>query len=604
MKGSVVGTWISSLQELFGKDKVVQALQEQGWDPDRIITPMEDIDDSEPRKIIERVAAKSGKATEDIWQDIGQSNIKTFHGWFPSYFERNSLKDFLMMMDEIHRQLTKRIPGANPPRIIGTEISPREIELHYISKRGMFSYFLGLLRGSSLFFKEKIEPEIIEQGQIDGKHFMKVRVRFEKGEKQEQIFSGSKFFSFGFLRSLASKIALGSTLLSLPVFLFLFVPAKNFVALIISLAAVFFSSLILGGIVTKPVPALGEQIKKIGELDFTARDEFSSADILESISKQLTDLKENMKKDFIFLKGGTDDLHTFTIKFSEIASKMEELSDGISNVVHQVAEGAVYQAEETEKSVGILTDNIENLNSLAKKEMDSRSSLEEAVQNIRNSYAEVQNVAKLLLATREQFGQVNTQGKELSARVKNIMEIVTTVEGIANQTNLLALNAAIEAARAGEQGKGFAVVADEIRSLADEVKVAVKTINENLKYFIDEVGKLVVNIENQFYELDRSNKNLEKAVTENMKATDEIGSVSETIADLVNELSGETKNISDVFQNMHALAAIAEENSASSEEMSANVMEYSEKIKDLIQYIHQLEQLTEGYREELRKYKI
>ena len=68
-------------------------------------------------------------------------------------------------------------------------------------------------------------------------------------------------------------------------------------------------------------------------------------------------------------------------------------------------------------------------------------------------------------------------------------------------------------------------------------------------------------------------------------------------------LSDETKHISEVFQNLHTLAAIAEENSASSQEMSAMaVAEYSDKIKDLTSYVQQLEDVTKGFREELRKY--
>ncbi|MBZ4653409.1 MAG: chemotaxis protein [Peptococcaceae bacterium] len=224
--------------------------------------------------------------------------------------------------------------------------------------------------------------------------------------------------------------------------------------------------------------------------------------------------------------------------------------------------------------------------------------------NIQRSYQQVQGVSDHLTQTKDSFARVNQQGQEIKERVKEIMEIATTVEQIADQTNLLSLNASIEAARAGEMGRGFTVVAQEIRGLADDVKQAVKTINENLGFFITEVGSLVNHIQDQYQRLEESNKSLNGAVQDNMSATQKIAGVANQIVRLVEELSRETKHIAEVFQNLHALAAIAQENSASSEEMSANVMEYSEKIKELTGYICQLEQLTVGFKEELDKYII
>ncbi|MFZ7102351.1 MAG: heme NO-binding domain-containing protein [Peptococcaceae bacterium] len=603
MKGSVVGTWLSSLKEIYGTDIVDQTITEIGWQTDRIISPSEDIPDSEPKKIVELVARTVGKNPGEVWREMGRHNIRTFSTWFPSYFERFSLKDFLMMMDEVHRQLTKRIPNAVPPRLLAKETGIRELELVYLSQRGMFDYFLGLIEGSANFFNEKIAITILDKGQqSDGKYFIKVNLQLEKAERPPKSYVINKILSVGIIKNLPVKIALAASLVMFPIAWGISAGSIN--AALLLTAATFLINFILCSLILRPLKGLKEQISKLEDLDFASKAAFSSKDTLDEISTQLDSLKDHVKKDFLFLKGGTDDLHTFTLKFGEIAAQMAQVSDGISGVVHQVAEGAVYQAEETEKSVGVLTDNLENLNTLARRELETKSNLEEAVNNIQISYQEVQKVADLLLMTKDQFGQVNAQGKDLSTRVQNIMEIVTTVENIADQTNLLALNAAIEAARAGEQGRGFAVVSEEIRKLADDVKKAVKTINENLQYFINQVSKLVLDIEAQFAQLENSNRSLEKAVKDNMSATTEIGNVSTTIVTLVEELSRETQNISEVFENLHTLAAIAQENSASSEEMSANVMEYSDKIKELSGYIKQLEQLTGGFKDELKKYKI
>ncbi|SMB92229.1 Methyl-accepting chemotaxis protein [Desulfonispora thiosulfatigenes DSM 11270] len=601
MKGSVVGTWINSLQSFFGNKLVDEVLKENNWEPDRIISPTEDIADNEAFNIISLISKKVNKTKAEIWRQIGKQNIYSFESWFPSYFDRPSLKDFLLAMDEIHRQLTKKIPGATPPRLIATEVSPKQIEITYISKRGLFDYFLGLLEGSAEYFKEKLDVTILDKGIKDNKHFIKVSLILEKGEQTTENYNLTKRLSLG-IKELPLKIAVSTGLISLPL-IALGTGSFSFKTILLSLV-IFLASFGVSNVMLKPLKSLQEQIKNMENSDFSKRKLVITNDSLEIINSQLNTLQENIQKDFLFLKGGTDDLHSFTKKFSDIASQMEQVSDTIQGVVQQVAEGAVYQAEETEKSVSTLTENIENLNQIAEEELKSKEQLETAIVNIKTSYVEVQKVANLLLQTKDEYQIVNKQGTDLSERVHNIMGIATTVESIADQTNLLALNAAIEAARAGEHGRGFAVVAEEIRKLADDVKRAVQTINENLQYFITEVAKLVSNVQEQFIHLENSNQNLEKAVKDNTESTEQITNVSNTIVSLVDKLAKETEDISQMFQNIHTLAAIAEENSASSEEMSANVMNYSEKLKDLTSYIHQLEGLTSGFRDELKKYKI
>ncbi len=601
MKGTVVDTWFNSIAEFYGQDILDAALKEYGWPAHRIITPAENIPDHQPFKIVEIVAGKVGKSTAEVWRAIGKSNVYSFHAAYPSYFERHNLRDFLLMMDEVHAQLTKKIAGANPPRLIPTRLEARKIELHYISTRGLFDYFLGLLEGCSVFFEEKLNVQVVDKGKDGDKHFIRVRLTLEKGEEYSRQYKLASILSLGFIKNLPMKIALGTSLLSL--LLFLVLQGLSLGTLFSTLGVLVFTYLI-SSIALRPLGGLKEQASNFKDFSFATATPILSNDKLEEISSELEGFKENLTKDFLYLKGGTDDLYAFSRKFSQIAGEMSEVSDVIANVVHQVSEGAVYQAVETEKSVTVLTGNIDKLNELAERELDAKSGLELAVANIKDSFGEVQNVAGLLLETKEQFGNVNQQGDKLARRVENIMEIVTTVEGIAEQTNLLALNAAIEAARAGEQGRGFAVVAEEIRKLADDVKQAVRTVNENLEYFVGQVNILVADIGKQFVQLDDGNKSLEAAVTDNMEATEEINSVANTIVDLVEELSNETRHISEVFQNLHTLAAIAQENSASSQEMSANVSEYSDKIKDLTSYVQQLEQVTAGFQEELRKYTI
>ena len=126
----------------------------------------------------------------------------------------------------------------------------------------------------------------------------------------------------------------------------------------------------------------------------------------------------------------------------------------------------------------------------------------------------------------------------------------------------------------------------------------------NLAAFTGGLNNLVGQVNQQYTQLDAGNRMLVSVLDGNRTSTSQIATVTEGISRLIGRLSDEAKQLASVYENIHSLAAIAQENSASSEEMSANVTEYAERIKELIANIHQMEELTDNYQKELRKYKV
>ncbi|QNU68009.1 heme NO-binding domain-containing protein [Ruminiclostridium herbifermentans] len=603
MKGTVVTNWLKSLEALYGEDIVAKALASNSWPEGRIINPKENIEDESIFAVMNSAAKLIGKPIEEVWREVGRSNIVSFSKWFPSFFERASLKGFLMMMDHVHTQLTKMIPGAKPPRLIAKELSTNEIEMRYSSRRGMYDYFLGLLEGSATFFNEKLTYDEIERGTDGENKFLRVKIKFEKESKKPKKFILSKVLSLGFLKSIPLKTSVLPAIISTAALAIVF-PGQGILKYGISCILIFLLILAASKISQQPIRYLNKELDNLINLDFSEKILVQSGDEVEKFADRMNILKETMTKDFLFLKGGSDDMYSFTSSFSEIASKMEFVSDGISSLVYEVANGAVHQAEETEKSVYILNSNIEEINRITSEQTDGKGNLEEAVNKLESSFNQTEKVASMLLNVRNNFEQVNNDGVQLSKQVNEILDIVNTVADVADQTNLLALNAAIEAARAGEAGKGFAVVADEIRNLAESSRTSVNVINDSLMMFTGQVSGFVEKINEQFAQLEESSKTLADVLNGNRNSTQQIVVVANLIANLVAQLSSETQKLSSINENMHSLAAIAEENSASSEEMSSNVSEYSDKIKDLVQNIQMLEDLLDMYKTELRKYTI
>lgn len=603
MKGTVVNIWITTLRRMVGDQNVSAAMKRVSWNEERIISPLEDVKDQEIFALVDTIAGEARKTPSDLWREIGRNNVSTFKDWFPSYFEHSNYKSFLMMMDTVHKQIEKMVKGATPPRLLPTEPEGNQLIIHYQSKRGMFDYFLGLLEGGAKFFNEQVEIKELERGkESDGRHYSKIQLTFQYSTLEKERYTGSTLLSLGFIRSVPLKVAM---IPSLVVLLYSLLLMKGSLLLSVGAGVLSFLMIFLASsMVNAPNDLVRNQLKKIGTMDFSGKTKITTNDDTEETMRAINYLKNRLRGDMLFIKGGMDDLHGFNKKFSQVATRLRDAADIISDSVHEVADGATHQAQETERSVEILNSNVQTLNALSEEELKRKVFLEEAVDNIEQSFQELTSVVGSLNSVKESFSLVNQQGHELATKVKDIISIVSAVESIAGQTNLLALNASIEAARAGEMGRGFAVVAEEIRKLAEDSRSAVNTINASLNQFTHEVTSMVQKVGDQYNLLEENNQTLEQVSEKNRMATVRITEVSEGIAELSDKLSMETKHISNVFENMHTLAAIAEENAASSEEMSATVMQFTDELVTFTEYVGELDKLSENLKGELKNYKL
>ncbi|SDY66642.1 heme NO-binding domain-containing protein [Tindallia californiensis] len=604
MKGTVVNVWINTMKKLYGEDTKDRILTEQGWNPQKVITPMEEIEDREIFDLIAAFAKNEGISPEEQWRKLGQNNIPAFYDWFPSYFGTSSAMNFLLLMDKVHIQLTKMIPGANPPRLIPEMIDDHTMEMTYRSKRGLHHYLLGLLEGVAEHFGERLSAEVVSEDRAqDGTYEAKLHIEFEKSSIQRKNYPFSQLLSFGIFKNLSFKIVLIPTVVSV-LFVLLFNGMQSIPLLVGVPGIILLSGLWTGTVVTKPMLEMQQELESMKAMNFSNSLKVKTGDEIETLYQKTTDVKEALREEFTYYKGGMDDLYSFIDKFSGVANNMGDMANTIADAVQEVAEGAVHQATETESSVALLSENIQTLNEISQQELEGKDSLEAAVNQIEVSFTDLEAVSENLNQVKDQFAHVNEQGTALGHKVKDIITIVSTVESIAEQTNLLALNASIEAARAGEMGRGFSVVAEEIRKLAEDSKGAVSTINHSLNQFIEEVNQMVNQVNQQFIQLDEGTKTMIHVTDESRKASTRIEEVSDIIVDISNRLSNETNRINKVFDNMNTLAAIAEENSATSEEMSANVTSFSSEIRVLTDNIEDLEKVVLFLKKELERYQI
>lgn len=602
MKGTVVSTWIKTCRKLYGDGITNESLNKAGFNSDVMFSPLANVKDQDVKNFISNISRNMNKSYDDVWGEIGFDNISTFSKGYPAFFRPKNAFKFLSSMNDVHQVVIKRFAGAKPPILDIVSLGGKKASLTYRSNRAMFTYFLGLIRGCADYYGEKIEIKEIRKTSSE----LEVELLFEYDTIVHKKFRFNKLMSLGFIKSISFKIALANSLILLLAFNVFgkYVGVLNFEnsALISIIAGVstFFVSLLL----SRPLRYMNKEIDSIKNHDFSMRTKISTKDTYDHVFEGMNDFKDVIVKDFVGFNNMGAEMITFSNDLSKIAVDMSMTSDEIAAVVEQFALAAQNQAAETEKSISLLSHNISSVNKIAEEETANKTSLEESVKSIETSFESVESTAKEINNILAQFKTVKENGENIKTNAEKLTNIVGIVSSISNQTNILALNASIEASRAGEAGKGFAVVAKEVRKLSEETSKAVNQINEGLVYFKDELTNLVGDIDTQYFVLDKENTKLSCAVDESNLAKNTIQNVAVSMMKTTEELGKETEAITNVFDNIESLGAIAEENAASAEEISSNVTSYTVQIKDLTTHIDDFRELSKEFTEELGRYKI
>ncbi len=597
MKGTVVASWMTSCRELFGPEVVDQALASQKFAPDHIFSPMEDVEDRVALALVNFVGDKTGTPYPKIWSLMGEENIKTFAKLYPGFFRHESLYHFLKSMNDVHAIVMRRFKGAKPPGLDMTPTGTHTAQFVYRSKRGLGAYMNGLLKGAAAQFREEVQIKTISQSDTE----IVSELTFSKPINYPKYYGLNKVLGLGFIRSNAAKTALITTLGTLLASLLMLGADWRAFALTACAGLI---SLGTGSLLRAPLQEVANEIKDLQKRRFITHLQLSSGDEYEDLVSQVAQVKEVVQKDFIDFNAIVDEMHAFNSSLSGISNTMQSTSNDIKGALDQVSHAASTQAEDTERLVTVLNDSINNINSISAESQENKLAIEQAMTNIEDSFGHVQKTAAQIHSVLEQLGTIRKGGAVLQEDAGKITQIVSIVSGIARQINMLALNASIEAARAGEAGKGFAVVAEEVRKLSVETDQAVEEINQSLTGFVSNIKDVVSGIDNQYHVLENENNSLSQAVAGSRTSNSQLKDVSALMISTSSHLKDEAQQISGLFDNIQNLAAIAQENSASTQVASHNIGLYVEQIAELSRQINVFDTLISGFQDNLKQYHI
>lgn len=342
-----------------------------------------------------------------------------------------------------------------------------------------------------------------------------------------------------------------------------------------------------------------------GELDFKISEKLlQRSDEIGNIARSVHTLIGGLASIVVNIHHSTGELAEFKDDFQK---KFETINNSISNVnvaVDEIANGATSQADETQKVNSQINDMGDAITKTSQNVDSLTQSTEQMKEHNEQLDTTIQELMEISDRNKESLAAVYNQTNETNQSVMHIGNAVDMITDIAGQTNLLSLNASIEAARAGEYGKGFAVVADQIRQLADQSANTAKEIGEivaelieNSNTSVETMGVVRQEMTGQYEKL-----NTTKDIFEQLN--EEVNNVVTAIESISTEVESLDKLKGEVLGSAESLAAIAQENAASTEETSASMVELSEIVNDCNTKTQQLVDIADSMEENVHKFHV
>ncbi len=246
----------------------------------------------------------------------------------------------------------------------------------------------------------------------------------------------------------------------------------------------------------------------------------------------------------------------------DAANKLEGMVEIISSASTQLSaqiEQSDHGASESAQRLQEAATAMNEMNATVQEVARNAGSASEASSETRKKAVAGQHVVHEVVRSIGEVNDTSLQLKEdmiqLNERAQDINHIMGVISDIADQTNLLALNAAIEAARAGEAGRGFAVVADEVRKLAEKTMTSTLDVSNAIHAIQESTDKSMTAVDNAVQRIGEATN----LANQSGVALEEIVATVEATSD-----------------QMQAIAAASEEQSAASEQINRSIIEVND----------------------------
>lgn len=358
------------------------------------------------------------------------------------------------------------------------------------------------------------------------------------------------------------------------------------VLLILGILAVVVLAIIITIVATRifaPITGITQSISDMSQGDFTIELKKTGDDEIGAISGSIGSFIESMRSMLSSIREESAKIRSQSVNSDKVSKdmyeesssqtrEMEELDqivDSLSESVNQIAEAATTLAQVVSDTKGDSNETQESM----KKTVDIAHQGREDIRGLGDAMDAIRNSNKDLLDSIEQVGQASN----------NITKIVNVITEIADETNLLSLNASIEAARAGESGRGFAVVASQIGNLANNSADSAADISKLIQKVSELINDVVKKADESYSIIEKNGSLIESTV--------------KSFDDIYANIKESDKRLSRVVENISKVEDVATNVAAISEEQAASTSEIQKTSKEIVEHARTLNQSSQDVAE-------
>jgi twitching motility protein PilJ len=237
-----------------------------------------------------------------------------------------------------------------------------------------------------------------------------------------------------------------------------------------------------------------------------------------------------------------EELAVLVRRINDAAERVTRASNAAQSTSNDLLAATKVQSAEIQSANAAVLEMATSMKTVSSSALESARVARASLEAAQKGAVAVSNSISGMNEIRTQIQETSKRIKRLGESSQEIGEIVELISDITEQTNVLALNAAIQAASAGEAGRGFSVVAEEVQRLAERSGEATK-----------QIAAIVKTIQTDTHDAVAAMEYSTQGVVEGAKLSDaagqalnEISSVSQDLARLIEAISSDTQEQADI----------------------------------------------------------